>query len=118
MGNPKTPYNAYADIRIQMLGSDAAAFAVGRPPGDAPEDDSRSSGFHAHVYLEDGSWEVRIFDAADPPQPTFATVEAAIGHAVLTALSQTATGEPGAGNKALDTLAPRARTPAAAAACG
>ena len=48
-------YNTCADIRIQMLGSDGAAFAVGKPASDALEADSASAEFHAHVYLEDGS---------------------------------------------------------------
>ena len=69
------------------------------------------------MYLENGSWEVRIFNAEEPRHPAFATVEAAIGHAVLTALGRTTGKPPTAGEQTLDALAPRARTPDAAAAC-
>ena len=102
-------YNACADIRIQMLGSDGDAFAVS----------NETSGFHAHVYREDGRWKTRIFEKAGKRYwytTPRASVEEAIGHAVLTALGRTANRPRTRNESRLDALAPRGRMDAAAAA--
>lgn len=109
-------YNACSDVRIQMLGSDGTAFAVGSARRAAEDRSTDEADFHAHVYLEDAKWEVRIFgDDGATRHPVFESVEAGIGYAVLKALGQRANGERTAEETALDALAPRARAAETAA---
>jgi len=117
MHNFKQPYNPCADIRIQMLGSDGAAFAVSKTASDTLQADSVSAEYHAHVYLEDGRLEgthlrrrgatpagVRNRRGGNRPRGTDRSRPQ----------GQQATD---GGEKTLDALAPRARTPDASGAC-
>ena len=103
-------YNACGDVHIQMLGSDGTSFAVGRASVAGGDGSSTGADFHAHVYLEDAKWEVRVFgEDGATRQPVFDSVEGAVGHAVLKALGRRANGQPTADEARLNALAPRAR---------